>query len=381
VIFALAALPVIGAIGAAVDFSKASDVRSQMQNSLDAAVLAGVTQVSANQVSAAGQVFDGDFSGKYGTSATRSFTQNADGSLTGTASTSVSMSFLSVLKVPPLGLTVNSTATPGTQASSPVCILLVNALDSQALLVNSGAVLNAPSCEVHVASTQNPAAMFNATLNVERICIKGANITKNGGVTPPAVTGCATISDPFAGKLPTVTAGTCINQSPLSGNVTLNPGTYCGGVNFNGSGTLTLNPGLYILKSGSMILNSGWTVNGTGVTFYFADQNSYIQFNSGVTANLSAPTTGTYANILMFEPTGLSNTQLPINGTSSSSFTGLFYLPSRDVTINSVSNVSSDSVTMVFSTLILNATNWAIAPGALSMSVANGAAASAYLSK
>jgi len=381
VIFALAALPVIGAIGAAVDFSKASDVRSQMQNSLDAAVLAGVTQVSANQVSAAGQVFDGDFSGKYGTSATRSFTQNADGSLTGTASTSVSMSFLSVLKVPPLGLTVNSTATPGTQASSPVCILLVNALDSQALLVNSGAVLNAPSCEVHVASTQNPAAMFNATLNVKRICIKGANITKNGGVTPPAVTGCATISDPFAGKLPTVTAGTCINQSPLSGNVTLNPGTYCGGVNFNGSGTLTLNPGLYILKSGSMILNSGWTVNGTGVTFYFADQNSYIQFNSGVTANLSAPTTGTYANILMFEPTGLSNTQLPINGTSSSSFTGLFYLPSRDVTINSVSNVSSDSVTMVFSTLILNATNWAIAPGALSMSVANGAAASAYLSK
>jgi Flp pilus assembly protein TadG len=381
VIFALAALPVIGAIGAAVDFSKASDVRSQMQNSLDAAVLAGVTQVSANQVSAAGQVFDGDFSGKYGTSATRSFTQNADGSLTGTASTSVSMSFLSVLKVPPLGLTVNSTATPGTQASSPVCILLVNALDSQALLVNSGAVLNAPSCEVHVASTQNPAAMFNATLNVKRICIKGANITKNGGVTPPAITGCATISDPFAGKLPTVTAGTCINQSPLSGNVTLNPGTYCGGVNFNGSGTLTLNPGLYILKSGSMILNSGWTVNGTGVTFYFADQNSYIQFNSGVTANLSAPTTGTYANILMFEPTGLSNTQLPINGTSSSSFTGLFYLPSRDVTINSVSNVSSDSVTMVFSTLILNATNWAIAPGALSMSVANGAAASAYLSK
>lgn len=380
-IFALAALPVIGAIGAAVDFSKASDVRSQMQNSLDAAVLAGVTQVSANQVSAAGQVFDGDFSGKYGTSATRSFTQNADGSLTGTASTSVSMSFLSVLKVPPLGLTVNSTATPGTQASSPVCILLVNALDSQALLVNSGAVLNAPSCEVHVASTQNPAAMFNATLNVKRICIKGANITKNGGVTPPAVTGCATISDPFAGKLPTVTAGTCINQSPLSGNVTLNPGTYCGGVNFNGSGTLTLNPGLYILKSGSMILNSGWTVNGTGVTFYFADQNSYIQFNSGVTANLSAPTTGTYVNILMFEPTGLSNTQLPINGTSSSSFTGLFYLPSRDVTINSVSNVSSDSVTMVFSTLILNATNWAIAPGALSMSVANGAAASAYLSK
>jgi hypothetical protein len=178
-----------------------------------------------------------------------------------------------------------------------------------------------------------------------------------------------------------VTPGTCIYQSPLSGTVTLNPGTYCGGINFNGSGTLTLNPGLYVLKSGSMILNSGWTVNGTGVTFYFADQSSYIQFNSNVSANLSAPTTGSYANIVMFEPTGLSNTQLAIDGTSSSSFTGLFYLPSRDVTINSVSNVNSNSVTMVFSTLILDQTNWTIAPGALSMSVASGAAASAYLSK
>jgi hypothetical protein len=36
---------------------------------------------------------------------------------------------------------------------------------------------------------------------------------------------------------------------------------------------------------------------------------------------------------------------------------------------------------MVLSTLTLNATNWNIAPGAPSMSVATGAAASAYLSR
>lgn len=380
-IFAVAAIPIIGAIGTAVDLAKANDVKSRLQNSLDAAVLAGVTQAPAQQVSTATAVFNGDYGNKYGTTATPSFTQNANGSLSGTVNTTVSMSFLTVFGMASVPVTAASTATPGAQATSKVCILLVNQLDYQALLVNSGAVLNAPSCEIHVASAQNPAAMFNATLNVKRICVKGANIVKNGGVNPPVVTNCATISDPFAGKLPTVSTGTCIYQSPLSGNVTLDPGTYCGGVNFNGSGTLKLNPGLYILKSGSMILNSGWTVSGTGVTFYFADQSSYIQFNSNVSANLSAPTTGTYANILMFEPTGLSNAQLAIDGTSSSSFTGLFYLPSRDVTINSVSNVSSNSVTMVFSTLILDQTNWTIAPGALSMSVATGAAASAYLSK
>jgi len=378
---ALVAIPLIGAIGMAVDLSKANDVKARLQKSLDAAVLAGVAQVSAQQVSTATAVFNGDYVAKYAAASTPAFTQNADNSLSGTASTSVSVSFLGVLGISSVPVTAAATAMPGAQPVSNVCILLVNQLDYQALLVNSGAQITAPNCEIHVASTQSPAAIFNTTLNVKRICIKGSTIIKNGGANPPAVTSCATISDPFAGKLPAVTAGTCTYQSPLSGNVTLNPGTYCGGINFNGSGTLTLNPGLYVLKSGSMILNSGWTVNGSGVTFYFADQGSYIQFNGNVTANLSAPTSGSYANILIFEPTGLGNTQLAINGTSGSSFTGLLYLPSRDVTINSVSNVSSNSITMVFSTLILDQTNWSIAPGALSMSVASGTATGSYLSR
>jgi len=380
VIFALAAIPVIGTIGAAVDFSKASDVRSQMQNALDAAVLAGVTQASANQVSTASAVFDGDFSKKFAGSSTPSFTQNANGSLSGTASTSVTMSFL-----PAFSLTVNSTANPGRQATaSPaasVCILLLNQT-KQGLLVNSGVVLNAPTCDVHVASTNSTAAMFNSTLGVRTICIKGSSITKNGGVTPPTVTNCSTVSDPFASRMPAVTVGSCdFNNQTYNGSTTLNPGTYCGWTNFNGSGTLTLNPGLYVIKSGGMTFNSGWTVTGAGVTFYLVDQNATLTFNGNVNANLSAPTSGTYANILMFEPTGLSNSNLPINGTSGSSFTGLMYLPSRDVTINSVSNVTSTKVTMVFSTLILNTMNWAISPGAASTALSSGTTTSAYLSR
>jgi hypothetical protein len=381
VYFALAAIPIIGAIGAAIDLSKANDVKSRLQKSLDAAVLAGVTQTSAQQISAAAAFFNGDYTATYGATAAPSFTQDADGSLSGTAIADVSLSFLTVFGMSAIPVTAASTATAA-QATSKVCILLVNQLDYQALLVNSGAQLNAPTCEIHVATTQNPAAIFNTTLNVKRICIKGSTIIKNGGANPPAVTSCATISDPFPGKLPTVSAGSCDynGQTYNPGAVTINPGVYCGWTNFNGSGTLTLNPGLYIIKNGGMTFNSGWTVTGAGVTFYLVDQNATITFNGNVNASLSAPTSGTYADILMFEPTGLSNTNLPINGTSGSNFTGLMYLPSRDVTINSVSNVSSNSITMVFSTLILNSTNWSIAPGAKSMSVASGAT-SAYLSK
>jgi hypothetical protein len=328
-------------------------------------------------------VFTGSYTGRFETTPTASFTANSDGTLTGQASTSVKTSFLSVMGMSSIGVSVSGTAKAGAQSTSPVCILLVSTINSQSLLVNSGAQLNAPTCEVHVLSTQTPAAMFNATLNVKRICIKGTNITKNGGVNPPAETGCAAISDPFAGKLPAVTVGACTYNNKVfdPGSVTLNPGVYCGSTNFNGNGTLTLNPGLYIVKGGAMTFNSGWTVTGNGVTFYLVDQNATLTFNGNVSATLSAPTTGTYANILMYEPNGLSTTNLPINGTSASSYTGLMYLPSRNVTINSVSNVSSNSVTMVFNTLILNATNWNIAPGALSMSVTTGPSGTAYLSR
>jgi Flp pilus assembly protein TadG len=386
VIFAVAVVPIIGAIGTAVDYSRASDVKSHLQAAIDAAVLAGGTQPLAQQVSTANAVFNGNYNGALGTTATTSFVQNSNGSLSGTASASVNASFLGVFGVSSLAVNATSTASPGAQAKANVCILLVNPSAAPSLTVNSGAQINAPNCEIDVLSTQNPAAMFNASLNVQSICIAGSTIVKNGGANPPAVTNCAAISDPFAGKLPSVSVGACNfnNQTYPPNNatsVTLNPGVYCGSTNFNGSGTLTLNPGLYIIENGSMTFNSGWTVTGTGVTFYLVDQNATITFNGGVNANLSAPTSGTYANSLMFEPSGLSTSNLPINGSSGDSYTGLIYLPSREVTIISVSNMTTNTVTMVFSTLTLDATNWSIAAGALPMTRSTGTAASAYLSQ
>src|SRR5262249_40625518 len=158
VIFALAAVPVIGAVGAAVDLSKANDVKTQLQNAVDAAVLAGVTQTSAKQVSTATAVFTGDFTGKFGNTGSASFTQNANGSLSGTATSSVPMSFMTMLGKSSIVVNAAATATPGAQSTTPVCILLTNTLASQALLGNSGGKLNPPTCESHVLSTQNPAA-------------------------------------------------------------------------------------------------------------------------------------------------------------------------------------------------------------------------------
>ena len=98
------------------------------------------------------------------------------------------------------------------------------------------------------------------------------------------------------------------------------------------------------------------------MTFYFADSNSYIQVNSGVSVNLSAPTSGTYANILMFEPNGLSTSSYTINGSAGHVLNGLMYQPSRNITFNSQSNTSSEGLTIVVNRLILDTLSWSLAP-------------------
>ncbi len=276
----------------------------------------------------------------------------------------------------PAGPVTTSSAT-ASAAGNPVCILVLDPSSSQTLLINSGVTLNAPSCQIDVASTSSSAAMFNSSLrNVAGVCVAGGS-TVNGGSTINHLTNnCTTAANPYAGNIPKPTVGGCtVNGQNFSGTTNLSPGTYCGSFNFNGTGTLNLAAGLYIFNGTNWNINSGWTINGTGVTFYFVTGGSYIQFNSNVTANLSAPTSGTYANFLMFEPAGLGISSFSIDGTSSSHLLqGVIYLPSRNITFNSASNVTSDALTLVVNQLILNSVNWSISPDASGIG-GNGAGA------
>jgi hypothetical protein len=262
-------------------------------------------------------------------------------------------------------LAARSTALAATTGGK-VCFLVLDPTAPQALLVNSGVTLSAPNCEIDVASTGSPAAMFNSssTFNVSRICVAGSNVTQNGGPVSVLRAGCTTAADPFRGTLPTAAASPCsVNGGNVTGYNTLVPGIYCGTFNLNGTGTLNLQPGLYVLSNAHLNVNSGWTIQGTGVTFYFADQNSYIQINSGAALKVSAPTSGTYADILIFEPPGLAKSSFSIDGGAGHTLSGLIYLPSRNITFNAMSSVSAENLTMVVNQLILNPMSWTFASG------------------
>ena len=361
VIVGLSAVPMAMAVGFGIDYSRAVTLRSQLQAALDAAVIAGAkdgtsgwTTVATNTMTAA--VPSGV------TVSSKAFALDADGNYAGTATGTLSTTFSSLFALASLQVDVAATAMKPVSGSK-VCILLNSTTATPGLLLNSGANLNAPDCEVHVRSTGNPAATFNSgtVFTTKKTCVAGSNVIDNGGTHASLTKSCTTTTDPFGGTLPVPSSATC-TYSGLNyngGAVTLSPGTYCYGINFNGTTTLTLNPGVYVIKSGNWNFNGG-TMTGTGVTFYFPD-SSYIQFNGTSKLNLTAPTSGTYANLLWYEAQNLSKSSFTINATNGANLEGLIWLPSRNLTLNSGASVSSNKLTMVLNTLIMNTVNWSLA--------------------
>jgi Flp pilus assembly protein TadG len=379
----LAAVPLVVVVGVAIDYTRAAGSRADLQSAIDAAVLAGARDASASWTTVASTMLDASLSGDTTVSITsRSFTKDASGNYVGTVAGKVPTSFTSLLSISSIDVAATATAVVKT-TSDNVCILLLDASASPGLLLNTGATINAPNCQVHVKSTGNPSATFNAgtTLSTKKICLAGTSTLDNGGTHPNLAKGCTTASDPFAGTLPIPASSTC-TQSGLNvngGTYTASPGVYCGGVNLNNAPTINFQPGVYVIKGGNINANGGtWT--GSGVTFYFAD-TSYIQFNGTVSLNLTAPTSGTYANLLMYEANGLGKSSFTMNATNGATLQGLIWLPSRALTLNSGASVTSEKLTMVLGSLIVNTVDWNLGTSDKTISASGSAAAGVYLQK
>lgn len=383
IIFGVMLLAIVTVIGAVIDYSRANRDRTQLQNAIDAAVLAGAISPAATRDTVAANTLRASLAGSDIKNVAATWTLSGS-NYTGAASGSMQTSFMALVGKTSVAIGASATATIKSASASKVCMLALAPATTQALLVNSGVSLNAPNCRIDVKSTAAPAAIFNAssTLNVSKICVQGTSVIQNAGPVGVLETGCRAAVDPFIGALPAVTPGACTvsNQNYAGVNV-LSPGVYCGAFNFNGVGSLTLNPGLYVFKDAVWNLNSGWSVSGSGVTLYFANQNSGIQINSGVNLSISAPTSGTYSDILIYEPGGLPNSSIVFNGGAGHQYKGLIYLPSRNATFNGVSSITAESITLVFNTIILDNLNWHFGTSARAIEPADGGGSTAVLSK
>lgn len=371
---ALAAVCLSVGVGASIDYSRALAERNHIQQSLDAGLLAAMAKSTVQEqrdtienmllANAAGADLIGS---GFDFDTNLSVVKNADGSVTATLNDSIETSFMRIVGRNSLAIRVKSTAIATGGTSSGTCIWSLGS-SGQDVLINSGATVQSTQCRLDAHSTANPAFIMNSgsTIKFTKFCVKGTNYIKNGGTLANLETGCSVTADPYAGTLPEPTLpSTCTTSGYPNGTTfSLAPGMHCD-VGFNGSPTITFQPGLHIIK-GRMIINSGAKVIANGVTFYFPDTNSEIRANGALTFTGTAPTTGTYKGILMFEKTSnaannANKTQYIFNGSNGETLEGIIYLPNRNVTYNSTTNVTA-KISMVVNQIIFNSANWQVEP-------------------
>lgn len=385
-ILALAILPIILAVGLAVDYSRAEASRSSVRSILDSALLAGAAkQLPAERTAKAQQIFDAGPLPAGATLISRTFAVEADGRLVGDAVVRVGNTFGKLIGKPSFDLALRAAAATG---SSKVCILVTDPSSSETLSINTDFKIAAPDCEVHVRSNGSPAASIDtakANFIVKRLCVRGGSYS--GTAVANLEKNCAAVADPYTSTMPAVTVSTGCDYNNVSSNsgtytspaagkrycgsgnfngtaVNLKPGTY-EGMNFNAANIkVTLDPGLYIIRGDWQVSEGKFT--GNGVTLYFTSGNARLTIRDGVDVDLKPPTSGSYANILMFEAQNLQVSDFPWDGGGSHAVSGLMYLPSRRFTHQASSTLTATGATWVVNQLILNSGNWSFTPASTS---------------
>ncbi len=246
------------------------------------------------------------------------------------------------------------------------CIYALNPTMQGAISVGGTASLTS-SCGLFVDSNNACALSTNGggTVTAPNYDIVG-NACTHAPLSPSPNTGVAPASDPLSG-LPAPAAPTyhCDHWNINLGNqssVTLQPGTYCGGINV-GNNNVTFASGTYILVGGGLSTQSANShITGSNVMFYntfgqtdHGNQSlsySPISINASSTVNLTAPNTGTYAGILFFDdrsaPTGNMDTY---GGGSTAVYQGVIYNRNNGITMYGNSSVNAQ-YTMVIADYI-----------------------------
>ncbi|MFI5386894.1 MAG: MBG domain-containing protein, partial [Fimbriimonadales bacterium] len=201
---------------------------------------------------------------------------------------------------------------PGTAS-----IYVLDAIDNRALnLSGSGNI--AISGPLVVDSSSSSAVMAGANNKV-----RAADVLVTGGVTKrgkpsfaktgtPGATG-----DPLAGlAVPTGSGGAISEVLSGKSKATIHPGVYSQ-IKVSGNARLTMTAGVYIIEGGGFTVSGKAKVTGLGVTIYNTSNSGggygSVTVNGNGTVSLTAPTSGPYAGILIFQDR---------NDTRALSFTG-----------------------------------------------------------
>lgn len=238
----------------------------------------------------------------------------------------------------------------GNASSSTGCIYTLdhsgNSLNFMAGTIN----LVAPSCGILVDSNFSLLNVGSGTISVASIGVAGTYTHGNVTPTPAPVTGIVPAPDPLSYLTPPAGGG-CLMNPIAQGNtatLTMTPGNYCNGMTFQaGTDNITFSPGTYeIGGNGLLVQGNTATLTGNGVTIY--QYAGTMDIGPGtLTANLTAPTTGPLAGILLWQAASDTNTATIHDTTANSVLQGALYFPGATLFMGNDNNTAAYSFFVV----------------------------------
>lgn len=224
-----------------------------------------------------------------------------------------------------------------------LCVLALQPASKDALKADGKASLTAPQCATQSNSSDQSglAVASDSHLTSTVICSSGGVNGAASSFDPTPTLDCPKLDDPLAERQAPKVGGCTYNNLDITGKTSISPGVYCGGLKIEKTAVVTAEPGVYIFTLGKLQVVDTASLTGEDLTFYFADDQSALFFDTDTTIDLSASKAGDMAGILFMEnhlaPLGRD---FSIKSINAHRLLGTIYLPRGKLTIDSPSKVA-----------------------------------------
>ena len=370
-IFGVALVPLVLAAGIGIDYSRAASARAALQNVADGAALAGAD--AKGDSAAKQQAATTYYASNVAKVAARLLSQTPSVTVAGdmvtvTANAQIATTLMALV-MPRMDLSVSSRAAAGSASvlsGAPLCILALDPTAPASFHLQGTADLNAPTCAVHVNSTNSIAIdeTGSPTGVAYSFCaVGGADTSAGSNWTPMPIKNCPVVPDPYAdGRYSPTTLGleppgacTFTNLKPANG-ATLSPGVYCGVTLIGANRDVRMAAGTYRFY-GDLDIRAGARLRGGSssptMTLYFLD-GAALTVQAGADLEIDAPTSGPLAGMaIVSAPANVAPTGQLLNGHADVVHTiigggyikivGTMYVPGQTVYITGNGDINQDS--------------------------------------
>jgi Putative Flp pilus-assembly TadE/G-like len=300
VFFALGSVAVIGAAGAAVDYSRAQYEQSRVQGVLDAALIAGVSSsVKGPLQETAARAYFASNIGINASSYTAQFSTKKS-QLRGTVRTAMQTSLMKAVGVPEVKIDVHGVAVSNIDYE-PLCFGSMHPHRKHTMELKGSVSVLGPDCNFygnsdHKFDVVDPHTPANF-LTGKYIAAIGGGHHELQNVTPPVEFGAELIEDPMASLESPLPPAACQPIDDFD-NVTLEipAGHYCKGLRIRGNAKVTLKPGEQYFISGGPFQIENSELVAEDVTVFLKGARANINWVES-SVRISASAKGAHAGI------------------------------------------------------------------------------------